>query len=367
MKKCIGIFLALTLFICPLLVSPLTVHAETTVLDASSVSYSYTTPVVYSDVGVRSETDGMWDGSYVDESAIYINEQSSPTTYSTTYDDVQMYAPGVTLSPEYYYKILITGGPTVTNTATKSAYARSSSKMYLQYAGEKYFFDDEYLSIIVPGNGYNRLGLGSVTELTVSSYPVYNNGLEENSDNVTYYVNSLSAKVSATLRVRIMQMTPDEVDAYSGDARIVAQLKTSNAYFEEMVAYLEEMCADNKVIMQKLDAIKASTDTVGEKIDALKEVLTTASAEDTEKVEEFQGSSEEQSNEIGQLTENSKTDKVDVDSTSDTIDQYVTDSASIKQYAAVLSRITDYTRVKDMILIALSVTIMGYVLFGKKR
>lgn len=90
-------------------------------------------------------------------------------------------------------------------------------------------------------------------------------------------------------------------------------------------------------------------------------------ADDTNQgaMDEFGSSSSAQSDKINGLNEQNKTDKADVGSSSDAVDDYI-DTEAIGDYGVLLSVFTGNSHILRMILIVLAVATISYVLFGKK-
>lgn len=155
---------------------------------------------------------------------------------------------------------------------------------------------------------------------------------------------------------------------------------------EKLQALYEQMLISNAndlTIINKLDSIMNSNASIDTKLSQLIELqeeentwlqkICTSiqrffkgdNATDDTKVEEFNSTSKEQSETLNDLNEQNKTDKIDVDSTSNEIDSNI-DPEAIGNYGTVLSVFTNNTHIFQYILIVLAVALIAYVLFGKR-
>lgn len=141
--------------------------------------------------------------------------------------------------------------------------------------------------------------------------------------------------------------------------------------------------ANDSTIINKLDSIMNSNASIDTKLSQLIELQEEENTwlqkiwtsiqrffkgdnvEDDTKVEEFNSTSKEQSETLNELNEQNKTDKIDVDSTSNEIDTNI-DTEAIENYGTVLSVFTNNTHIFQYILIVLAVALIAYVLFGKR-
>ena len=141
--------------------------------------------------------------------------------------------------------------------------------------------------------------------------------------------------------------------------------------------------ANDSTIINKLDSIMNSNASIDTKLSQLIELQEEENtwlqkiwssiqrffkgdnATDDKKVEEFNSTSKEQSETLNELNEQNKTDKIDVDSTSNEIDANI-DTEAIENYGTVLSVFTNNTHIFQYILIVLAVALIAYVLFGKR-
>lgn len=85
-----------------------------------------------------------------------------------------------------------------------------------------------------------------------------------------------------------------------------------------------------------------------------------------EKSEVLSQKQEEQKETLGALNDKNNVDKVDISSSSGDTDSYL-DSTSINNYGTVLAVFTNNSYILSCILFVLSVGLVSYVLFGKKR
>lgn len=98
----------------------------------------------------------------------------------------------------------------------------------------------------------------------------------------------------------------------------------------------------------------------------LLEGITKPSSDDEEKMDSFDETSKEQASNLGSLNSQNKVDKIDIGSSSSSIDGVI-DGNAIYNYGVVLSVFTNHEKILQLILIVLSVGFVSYVLFGKKR
>lgn len=268
----------------------------------NNLSYAYTTPT-------------LWSGVSYDESLV---------TNVETYSHIKEFNTNLTFSTDYYYRFIFTDGIVgLTNHTNNSASVSSSSRAFVQYGGEKYYFDNGYLSIIVPGHGYQTFSIGVETTLTTTSF----------FSGDFCYSNPLWCDVACSPLVRIFQMTPEEVSNYTGNALIVEKIEESNSWLEKIWNSIQQFFSGND--------------------------------EDKTETEEFVSNSSTQADKLNGLNEQNKTDKPDIESTSSAVDEYI-DADAIASYGTVLSSVTNNDYVVRMIMIVLSVGIIAYVLFGKR-
>ena len=93
--------------------------------------------------------------------------------------------------------------------------------------------------------------------------------------------------------------------------------------------------------------------------------LTESESYDKNQVEQFGSTSNSQSNQLHELNQ-TKPNKIDIDSTSSSIDSNI-DMDSVGQYGLLLSTFTNNEHMLKMLLITFSIALIGYVLFGKGK
>lgn len=88
-------------------------------------------------------------------------------------------------------------------------------------------------------------------------------------------------------------------------------------------------------------------------------------AEDKETTDQFKEDSSTQSDKMNELNQQNKTDKVDVGSASSDVDANI-DFESVGNYGGVLAVITENEYILQMMLVVVAISLVAYVLFGKK-
>lgn len=149
-----------------------------------------------------------------------------------------------------------------------------------------------------------------------------------------------------------------------------------------VVSYLRSIDSDVGFINSKLQTLLNRADTIIEnqerQITVLKRVQTwlekiwnsiqeffNPTDEDKAETDEFSSDSSEQSDKINDLNEQNETEKPDVDSTSSAVDENI-DYDAMTEFGGVLGVITNNEYILQMILVAVSVLIISYILFGKR-
>lgn len=170
----------------------------------------------------------------------------------------------------------------------------------------------------------------------------------------------------------------DSVDAqelYSYLSRILTKINSIDDHSVDIFNKLVDIYNSNLDISNKLDALKdlyedmlaeqKETNNWLQKIwNSIREFLDPKD-EDVDKTDKFKDDSENQKNEIDDLNEQNKVDKPDADSLSDSVDANINmDDAA--EFSGVLSVITNNEYVLQMLLVSLSITVVAYILFGKK-
>lgn len=141
----------------------------------------------------------------------------------------------------------------------------------------------------------------------------------------------------------------------ANDSTIINKLQSimnSNASIDSKLSQLIELQEEENTWLQKIWT-------------SIQRFFKGDNATDDTKVEEFNSTSKEQSETLNDLNEQNKTDKIDVDSTSNEIDSNI-DTEAIGNYGTVLSVFTNNTHIFQYILIVLAVALIAYVLFGKR-
>lgn len=87
--------------------------------------------------------------------------------------------------------------------------------------------------------------------------------------------------------------------------------------------------------------------------------------EENNKINDFESDSDSQSSTLDELNEQNKVDKIDVDGASSSVDSHI-DMESVGQYGTLLTSVTSHEKVLAMLLGSLSISLIAYVLFGKR-
>ena len=87
--------------------------------------------------------------------------------------------------------------------------------------------------------------------------------------------------------------------------------------------------------------------------------------EENNKINDFESNSDNQSSTLDELNEQNKVDKIDVDGASSSVDSHI-DMESVGQYGTLLTSITSHEKVLALLLGSLSISLIAYVLFGKR-
>lgn len=159
--------------------------------------------------------------------------------------------------------------------------------------------------------------------------------------------------------VSILNETENIEDQIVGILDYLEQFETKLDSFSDDFDYLKKR-ADRIVALQK------DTNTWLEKIwNSIQEFF---NPQDDEKdvTDKFEEDNKAQSDKLNDLNEQNKTDKVDVDNASGSVDGYI-DGNAISNYGELLKIFTNHEYILRCILVVLAVGLVSYVLFGKKR
>lgn len=168
--------------------------------------------------------------------------------------------------------------------------------------------------------------------------------------------------------------------------RISTKLSESNVYLENIELYSslmksyqqsmhEIMVNMNSVInligsrtytmVNRLDSITERTYRIMTDLAEFKDGMLNESEEDKAVTDKLEEDSKNHQNELETLTEESKTEQVDIDSTSAMVDGVI-DGNAIANYGIVLQIFTNNDYIFKCLLFVVTVGLIGYVLFGKK-
>lgn len=138
---------------------------------------------------------------------------------------------------------------------------------------------------------------------------------------------------------------------------------------DNSVQLLEEICSllgqglvPMKLYLPKLSSIDLNlTEIKG----LLGEMYGSISDEEQQKINQFENDSGAQSDELSSLNQQTQVDKIDVDSASQTVDANLNIQTDAN-YGVLLSTFTSNDRILTMLLLVASVSLISFVLFGKR-
>lgn len=167
-------------------------------------------------------------------------------------------------------------------------------------------------------------------------------------------LDKLSTIVNSTLNIK------DKVaEIYKIDVKIEGHLVDIKTYlaenFPDILDKLDKMIEEQGYTNNWLEEI----------LEKLGEMVENASEDVKDKAEELNQNSSEQGDTLDSLNEQNKTDKVNVGSASGSVDAYI-DGDAIYNYGTVLSVFTNDSNILKMIMTVLAVSLVAYVLFGKR-
>lgn len=148
-------------------------------------------------------------------------------------------------------------------------------------------------------------------------------------------------------------------EIYKLDVKIENHLLSIKSYIEQYFPELSEKL--DRVIEEQ----GYTNNWLEEILEKIKEMVDEASEEVKEKTEELEESNNSQGDTLDSLNQQNKTDKVDVGSASGSVDSYI-DGTAISNYGTVLAVFTNDNNILKMIMTVLSVSLVAYVLFGKR-
>lgn len=109
----------------------------------------------------------------------------------------------------------------------------------------------------------------------------------------------------------------------------------------------------------------AELDRIYAELRSIHKDLIESSSTDKNKTDAFADNSNAQSSALNELNQQNDMEKIDIDSASGTVDDYI-DANAISNYGVVLSTFTGNSKILQMLLITLSIGVVSYVLFGKR-
>lgn len=237
-----------------------------------------------------------------------------------------------------YYRVFFDWNLSVSLSA--SQYMTERTVKYMTFGGEKFYFDGNYCTVILPGNGTQGFGLGLESTITIRSNYISATG--------SYSAVQGYATYRGACNVSVFELSDAEASKYLG------------------IDDIEKALSEQLVVQQKIYDAQEESNTWLEKIwTSIQRFFKGDNAEDDAKVEEFGNETTSQSNKINDLNQQNKVEKVDPSGASSNVDSHI-DTEAIGNYGTVLSVFTGNTHILQYILIVLAVALIAYVLFGKR-
>lgn len=176
---------------------------------------------------------------------------------------------------------------------------------------------------------------------------------------VNYQQNNEALDKFTTILNSTLSMKEKLEEIYEIEVKIESRVMDIRTY---VLSYLPEL---SEKLDKMIEEQGYTNNWLGEILGKLGEMVENASADVKDKAEELNQSSSEQGDTLDSLNEQNKTDKVDVGSASGSVDAYI-DGDAIYNYGIVLSVFTNDSNILKMIMTVLSVSLVAYVLFGKR-
>lgn len=158
--------------------------------------------------------------------------------------------------------------------------------------------------------------------------------------------------------------------------QISTKLDTSNSYLSNLVSIeslsksmssvLNLIGSRTYTMVNRLDSITERTYKIMTDLTEFKDGMLKQSAEDKVVTDELAETSKEQSNKLNELNKQNQTEKLDPSTSSSSIEGNV-DTNAIINYGTVLQVVTNNDYVLRCMLLVVSIGLVAYVLFGKKK
>lgn len=132
--------------------------------------------------------------------------------------------------------------------------------------------------------------------------------------------------------------------------------------FQDIMYYLARISVETDHLNKIALTSSATRQAIEEIRDSLKLQLDSI---EQEKMDKFSSSSSSQTDDLNSLNQQTQVDKIDIESTSQTIDDNLNVSTDAN-YGVLLSTITGNSNILTMLLVSVSVALISFVFFGKR-
>lgn len=146
---------------------------------------------------------------------------------------------------------------------------------------------------------------------------------------------------------------------------VASNTNKANLYLLQGKTSLANLEVHAQTLISQMDEVNLKLDSIDSHLEDLYNYLAGMSADDADVVDDLRENSNNQSDKLNSMNEQTKVEQIDIDSASSTIDSNL-DVAQVSNYGAILSSITLNNQVVKMMLAVLSISLIGYVLFGKR-
>lgn len=289
-----------------------------TLLERRNVQFSTVTPLYHSDFTIED------------------------STYRFDFDHTEYFQTGK-FSADKYYRI---AAYIPLRVQFSNEYIRQTyNSQYLNYGGERYYFDSPYVSFVVRGIEDAIVSFGFESDLIINGAYAENGTFIAQSGYANYFCNDSSSYIS------VYELTSEEAIPYNGLNVVLESM-------EDIKGVLDVLHYDNNEINYQLSVMR-------DDLQQIYDYMAQSKNEDKQNTDSLKENSDSQSDKLNDLNEQNKMDKIDVDSASSSVDANI-DGNAISNYGVVLSSITGQGKVVQLMLIVLSVGLVSYVLFGKR-
>ena len=259
-----------------------------------------------------------------------------------------------TLMPDKYY--MLYAYTNLTENATFK-YVNSSkdyieSHLYFVYGGERFYFTGKDCAVIVQGANTNSFLVGIDSNINLTPYYAGDGYI---------YENECQLEIIMSGNMNVYEFSVNEI--------------TEAKQLQEMISLLTSINGSNSniatnqaYILEKLHSIMNDSSVIKDKVSKMYELLVQVYGQDEADklvVDNFQSISSSQGSQLGQLTQDSQVDKIDINSASTTVDSNI-DLNAVGSSGVVLSALTGNQKVLTMLLGVTAISLIAYVFFGKR-